>query len=128
MRLGFVIAPTSQLADSIREVQPRWSVNALALAALPELLELTDLPRWSEDIRALRAQFMSHLVELGFVVHDTHVNWLLVHREGLREALAPHRVLVRDCTSFGLDGIARVALPHPAQMEDVLRAFEIVRP
>ena len=128
LRLGFVIAPTPEQADSVRRLQPRWSVNSLALAALPELLELTDLPKWRESIRTLRIEFMSRLIELGFVVHDTDSNWLLVHRAGLREALASHLVLVRDCTSFGLDGVARVALPKPEQMEEVLRAFEIVGP
>jgi threonine-phosphate decarboxylase len=128
LRLGFVIAPTAEQANSIRNLQPRWSVNALALAAIPELLELTDLPKWGDSIRTLRAEFILRLVELGFVTQDTHANWLLVHREGLREALAPHLVLVRDCTSFGLDGVARVALPVPEQMDGVLRAFEIVGP
>jgi histidinol-phosphate/aromatic aminotransferase/cobyric acid decarboxylase-like protein len=128
LRLGFVIAPTAERADAVRNLQPRWSVNALALAALPELLELTDLPRWNDSIRTLRAEFMSRLVELGFAIQDTQANWLLVHREGLREALAPNFVLVRDCTSFGLDGVARVALPDPEQMDEVLRAFEVVGP
>jgi histidinol-phosphate/aromatic aminotransferase/cobyric acid decarboxylase-like protein len=128
LRLGFVIAPTAERADAVRNLQPRWSVNALALAALPELLELTDLPRWNDSIRTLRAEFMSRLVELGFAIQDTQANWLLVHREGLREALAPNLVLVRDCTSFGLDGVARVALPDPEQMDEVLRAFEVVGP
>lgn len=128
LRLGFVIAPTPEQADSIRNLQPRWSVNALALAVLPELLELTDLPRWNQSIRTLRVEFMSRLVELGFVVQDTHVNWLLVHRAELREALAAHLILVRDCTSFGLEGVARVALPSPEQMERVLQAFETVGP
>jgi histidinol-phosphate/aromatic aminotransferase/cobyric acid decarboxylase-like protein len=128
LRLGFVIAPTPEQAESVRRLQPRWSVNALSLAALPELLELTNLPKWSESIRTLRVEFMTRLIELGFVVHDTDSNWLLVHRAGLREALASHLLLVRDCTSFGLEGVARVALPNPEQMEQVLRAFEIVGP
>jgi len=128
LRLGFVIAPTPEEANSIRNLQPRWSVNSLALAVLPALLEITDLPSWSESIRTLRVEFMARLVELGFVVQDTHVNWLLVHRTALREVLAPHLVLVRDCTSFGLEDVARVALPDPEQMEQVLRSFEIVGP
>lgn len=128
LRLGYVIAPTQDLADSVRNVQPIWSVNALALSALPELLALSDLTKWHEFIRTLRIEFMARLVERGFAVQGTQSNWLVVERPGLRQALAPHMVLVRDCTSFGLDGLARVALPDPARMDDVLRAFEIAGP
>ncbi len=128
LRLGYVIAPTPEQAESIRRVQPRWSVNALALAALPDLLELTDIAKWSESIRTLRAEFMNRLSVLGFEVRDTTTNWLIVQRPGLREALVPHHVLVRDCASFGLEGVARVALPHPDQLDEVVKAFEMVGP
>ena len=43
--------------------------------------------------------------------------WVLVEEPGLRERLAPHGVLVRDCTSFGLAGTARVAVPDEAGLE-----------
>lgn len=128
LRLGYAIAPSPEAADTIRRLQPRWSVNALALAALPELLGATDLPGWSRQIRTLRTEFGSHLTRLGFEVHDTDANWLLIRRPGLREALAPHLVLVRDCASFGLDGTARVALPDPDQLDRVVRIFERVDP
>ncbi len=61
-------------------------------------------------------------------VDDTDTNWLLVRRPGLRDALAPHLVLVRDCASFGLPDVARVALPHPDDLERVVDAFERVGP
>ena len=51
--------------------------------------------------------------ELGFTVRTTAANWVLVDRPGLRGALVPHRVVVRDCASFGLPGVHRVALPRP---------------
>lgn len=123
LRLGYALAPTAEEADAIRRCQPRWSVNALALAALPELLALTDLPVWSESIRTLRVAFADRLTALGFEVLHTDVNWVLVRHDGLREALAGFRVLVRDCTSFGLPGLARVALPHPDQIDHVVDAF-----
>lgn len=128
LRLGYVIAPSPDAAETVRSLQPRWAVNALALAALPELLTATDLAGWSTAITALRLEVMVRLSTLGFRVDDTDANWVLVHHPGLREALAHHLVLVRDCASFGLDGIFRVALPHPDQVDAVMRVFDRVAP
>ncbi len=44
LRLGYVLAPDAPFADRIRDRQPRWAVNGLAVALVPELLERTDLP------------------------------------------------------------------------------------
>lgn len=56
---------------------------------------------------------------------DTDVNWVLINdAPQLRSALAPLGVLVRDCTSFGLANMARVALPRPHQFSRVVAAFE----
>ncbi len=128
LRIGHAIAPTVEKANQLRQSQPRWSVNALALAALPRLLELTDLPRWAREVASVRASFVEQLRALGFRVIDTEANWVLVQRAGLREALAPEGVVVRDATSFGFAGLARVAVPHPNQFESVLAAFGRVGP
>ena len=52
------------------------------------------------------------LVQHGLTPLPSDANWLLVRGEThLRALLAPHGVLVRDCTSFGLPGTARIAVP-----------------
>jgi histidinol-phosphate/aromatic aminotransferase/cobyric acid decarboxylase-like protein len=128
LRLGYVIAPDDAAAQQIRDRQPRWAVNALALAALPGLLDATDLPAWAAAISDLRNNFTERLRQHGFDVDTTDSNWVLIRRPGLRDALAPHLVLVRDCASFGLDGVARVALPHPDQLDQVTEIFARVGP
>ena len=126
LRLGYVIAPTSETARAIRHRQPQWAVNGLALAALPELLALTDLSVWTTQIRALRCHFTASLESLGFVVRGTDVNWLLVDHLDLRTPLARRGVLVRDCASFGMPGVHRVALPKPENLDQVLDAFATI--
>lgn len=126
LRLGYVIAPTIADAEAIRHRQPRWSVNGLALAVLPELLAATDLPSWSAQINSLRQRFATALRGVGFHVTDTDSNWILVHHANLRAALAGHGMLVRDCSTFGLAGVHRVALPSPQQFDRVLDAFASV--
>lgn len=127
LRLGFVIAPTTDAAQAIRDRQPRWAVNGLALALLPELLAATDLPGWAAQIAVLGRQFARDLSDLGFAATTTAVNWVLVDRPDLRADLAPHGVLVRDCAGFGLPGLHRVALPDLARYDTVLQAFAAVR-
>lgn len=123
LRLGYVIAPDDAAAQEVRDRQPRWAVNALALAALPELIAASDLTGWSTSIAELRTDFATRLRQLGFDVETSDCNWVLIRRPGLREALAPHLVLVRDCASFGLDGVARVALPDLDQLDHVIDVF-----
>lgn len=126
LRLGYLIAPTADGARAIRDRQPRWAVNGLAIAALAELIAATDLPRWADQITALRNRFELALTSLGFRVTATDTNWLLVDRHDLRTDLAPLGVLVRDCASFGMPGIHRVALPTPSQLDTVVQAFSAI--
>ncbi len=48
---------------------------------------------------------------------------MLVDRGGLREALAPQGVVVRDCASFGLPDVTRVAVPSAEGLERLAAAL-----
>ena len=126
LRLGYVIAPSAEAAATVAADQPRWSVNGLALAVVSDLLAQTDLPGWAAAVARRRTQFVEGLRALGFVVHDTDANWVLVEQPALRDALLTHLVVVRDCTSFGLPGLVRVAIPRPADFDSVMTAFAAV--
>lgn len=129
LRIGYAIAPDVDSAELLRRTQPRWSVNGLALAVVAPLLDLTDLVGWAAGVAALRARFAAALRSIGHTVIDTDVNWVLIdHAAQLRSALVPHGVLVRDCSSFGLPDVARVALPRPDEFDRVMAAFQQVRP
>jgi threonine-phosphate decarboxylase len=121
-----VIAPDVASAQRIREAQPRWSVNGLALALVAPLLDRTDLGAWQRGIAALRSSLGGALRAHDFDVTCTSANWLLVDRRGLRSDLAPFGVAVRDCASFGMPGVHRVALPRPEQLDRVIAAFAAV--
>jgi len=52
------------------------------------------------------------LVQHGLVPRPSAANFVLVEAApGLRAALAPHGVVVRDCSTFGLPDSARIAVP-----------------
>ena len=106
--------------------QPEWAVNALALAALPDLLERVDLEVWALQIQTLRAGLVDVLSRHGFAPLASDANWVLVDALGLREQLAPLGVVVRDCANFGMPGMMRIAVPGASGLErldEALRAM-----
>jgi len=125
LRLGYVLAPDGGIVDRLRRRQPMWSVNALAAAALPELLEGADLAGWAAAVARLRADLTGILAVYGLDPLPSDANWVMCARAGgLRERLAPQGVLVRDCTGFGLAGHARVAVPDLAGIERLATALQ----
>jgi histidinol-phosphate/aromatic aminotransferase/cobyric acid decarboxylase-like protein len=128
LRLGYVIAPDATEAERICAQQPYWSVNGLALALLPALLEQTDLAGWCRAVADSREAFAAALESLGYTVQRTAAPWLLVERAaGLRDRLAPLGVVVRDCTSYGWPGVVRVGLPRRPDAERAVAAFAAAR-
>ncbi len=121
LRLGYVIADD---VESLTRRQPQWSVNSLALAVLPELLELCDLRSWRIAIETNRAAMAQLFEQRGFVVTQADAPWILVKAPGLREQLAPHGVVVRDCSNFGMDGTMRVGLTAESGLERVSIALD----
>ena len=122
LRLGYVLADPDLVARC-RARQPAWSVGGLAAAALPELLEAADLPGWCAGVAQLRGALTDLLASHGLPVRPSDANWVLVDRGGLREALAPHGVVVRDCASFGLPGVTRIAVPSEEGLERLAAAL-----
>ena len=120
LRIGYVLA-----AEPRRWRQPAWSVNGLAAAALPDLLEAVDLPAWAAGVAGLRDRLVGVLRGAGLDPEPSDANFVLARAPGLRDRLAPHGVLVRDCASFGLPHHVRIAVPDDAglsRLEEVLCA------
>lgn len=125
LRLGYVLAPDPALVDQLAGRQPAWSVNGLALAALPTLLARTDLVAWRDRIADLREDLVTLLADHGLEAEASDAPYLLVpEAAGVREHLAGHGIAVRDTASFGLvDGI-RVAVPDDAGRRRLAAALE----
>jgi histidinol-phosphate/aromatic aminotransferase/cobyric acid decarboxylase-like protein len=127
LRLGYVLAPDTHLAERLRRRQPRWAVNGIAATLLPELLERADLPTWSRGIADLRAQLVDVLHAHGMQPRPSDAPFVLVDRaSGLRDRLAPLGIVVRDCTSFGLPDCARIAVPDPDGLARLNSALDAV--
>jgi histidinol-phosphate/aromatic aminotransferase/cobyric acid decarboxylase-like protein len=129
LRAGYLLADP-RLVERCRARQPAWSVGSLASTALPELLAAVDLPVWRDGVASLRGRLGDVLATHGLRARPSDANWVLVEAPGLREALAPHGVVVRDCTSFGLAGVVRIAVPDEdgiLRLDRALSAADIRR-
>jgi histidinol-phosphate/aromatic aminotransferase/cobyric acid decarboxylase-like protein len=126
LRVGYVVAPDRTLASRLRHRQAQWSVNGLATSLLPELVEHSDLGAWTGATRALKETLVGELAKRGLDVTTADAPWVLVHRVGLRTALARHAVLVRDCATFGWPDTFRVATPRADDLPRLLEAVDRV--
>jgi histidinol-phosphate/aromatic aminotransferase/cobyric acid decarboxylase-like protein len=127
LRLGYVLAPVGNVdvVGRLASRQPRWSVNALALAVLPDLLARSDLPGWATSIARARQELTDLVSAHGLRPRPSAANFILVDgARGFRERLAARGVLVRDCTSFGLPDAVRIAVPAPAGLRRLSVALE----
>jgi histidinol-phosphate/aromatic aminotransferase/cobyric acid decarboxylase-like protein len=124
LRLGFAIAPDARAAAALRRHRPVWAVGTLACAVLPELLAASDPPGWTARIARARAELVAVLARHGLDALESDAPWVLVRgATGLRGALARQAVVVRDCTSFGLPGHVRIAVPAAAGLDRLERAL-----
>jgi histidinol-phosphate/aromatic aminotransferase/cobyric acid decarboxylase-like protein len=129
LRLGFAIAPDAHGAARLRSARPAWAVDGLACAVLPDLLARADPAGWTRAIAAARRELVAVLEARGWQPLPSEAPWVLVPAAaGLRDALARHGVVVRDCTSFGLADHVRVAVPDGAGLARLDRALGCLVP
>jgi len=129
LRVGYVLAPDEELVDRLAARQPRWAVNGLACAALPELLGALDLPAAAARSAALRDDLVAVLSSRGWCVQARDAPWVLIDGAGdLRASLARSGVLVRDCASFGMPGTVRIAVPDERGLERLGGSLAALQP
>ena len=123
LRVGYVHADPGVIAR-LAGRQPRWALNGLAAALVPELLARADLPVWAAANTRRRAALETAIPD----TEPSDANFVLVRVEegaaAARARLARQGVLVRDCTSFGLSHHIRVAVPDEAGLARLVDAWE----
>ena len=85
--MDYAAAPDDRLVSRLGARQPAWSVNGLALAALPDLLAAADLPAWCAAVAGLRRDLVDLLAGHGLVARAADANWVLVESARLRTRL-----------------------------------------
>ena len=112
LRLGYGVAKEEIIA-SLRRICPPWNVNALAqkagIIAIAEEEYLEQCQAW---LRKAKNYLMTELSGLGLPPLPSEANFFLVEvgdASWFRRELLKRRMLVRDCTSFGLPHYIRIA-------------------
>ncbi len=125
LRIGYILCSTAAMRARLEHRRPRWSVNGLVCAALPELLDTVDLVHTARAVAAGRVDLAEVLSAHGLAVVPSVAPWLLVTGDAdLRTRLARQAVVVRDCTSFAMPGTFRIAVPDAhglGRLDEALR-------
>lgn len=126
LRLGYAVGEP-RMIEAMKKFRPAWNVNALAQAAGLAALQsdgyiqetLAKLRRGKEDL-------VIKLQELNFQPIPSFTNYFLlpvVNGTQFRKTLLQKGILVRDCTSFGLQTHVRIATRKPEENERLLDAL-----
>ncbi len=128
LRVGYLIA-APEIVARVEAARPPWTTSALAQAAtVAALADRAFVDASRERLLADRARLEGSLRALGLAPLPSSTLYVLVPVEGAtalrHRMLARHRVLVRDCSSFGLPHFIRIcARPE----RDEARLIEALR-
>lgn len=75
MGFGYAIAPDAEAVAALAAVQPRWSVNWLALAVIEALIPRIDLAAWADAVTRGREELPAAFGSRGLDVIDTDACW-----------------------------------------------------
>ncbi|HEY9204776.1 MAG TPA: threonine-phosphate decarboxylase CobD [Candidatus Methanoperedens sp.] len=132
LRIGFLVA-SSDFAGILNNIRIPWNLNSIAHSAGIRLLRNNQkyLERSLESIRKEREWLASHLGAIrGFKLYPSDVNFILVDAGDfsmssteLAERMLRQGIIIRDCTSFGLEKHIRVAVRKRNENQRLIRAF-----
>jgi len=131
LRIGILAGAPRQMA-MVRRVASPYSVNAAALAVLPEALQDQEyVGNYVAEVRGNRERLQRELCDLGLHYWPSHANFVLVrigsaHAEFVR-ALRDRGILVRDRSSDpGCDGCVRVTVGTDEHTRTLINALREV--
>ena len=112
LRLGYAVA-CREIIDGLRPAAPPWNVNAAAQQAGTYVLEKDDCLK--ESLRKTgeaKDYLVKAISQLGLETLPSDAHYFLVKAGDaatLRRSLLERGILVRDCSSFGLEEYVRVS-------------------
>ncbi len=131
LRIGILAGPREQM-PMVRRVSSPYSVNAVALLALPAALADGEyVTSYVAQVKAGRARLERELTQTGIRWWPSEANFVLMrigerHREFVA-AMRQRGILVRDRSAdLGCDGCVRITLGTTEQTERLLAALREV--
>ena len=131
VRAGYVIT-TPKRAALIERQRPAWSTSALAQAVAVEAPQLDAFVSECRDkLLTDRQELARQLSTLGIDAVPSRTCFLMAPVNDATQVrttlLIDHRILVRDCTSFGLPGYLRLGARPAADRARLMEALREVR-
>jgi len=130
LRLGYAAAREEIIAN-LRRICPPWNVNALAQkAGISAIANKEYLRRCQVELKEAKDYLVVELSRLGFSPVPSEANFFLVEvgdAAEFRHKLLRRKILVRDCTSFGLPGYVRIAPRTLPECQRLVTAIEEIR-
>ena len=126
LRLGYLLADPP-VVRATRQLQPAWSVNALAQSAgLAALDDERHIVAARKTISEAKQYLYRELGRLGVPFISSAANFMLVRVGdacGVRSALMARGLAVRDCTSFGMPEWIRISVRRSEECRRLVRAL-----
>ena len=135
LRIGFAVA-SNNFAKLLNNIRLTWNLNSVAVSASEKLLINNSgyLNRSLELINKERKWLDSRLNSIrGFKTYPSNANFILVdikefmiNSSDLTERMLRNGIIIRDCTSFGLENHIRVAVRKRNENKKLIKAFSKV--
>lgn len=129
LRLGYAVG-TPEIIQRVGAQLPSWNVNGLVQAAgCVALADRDHLRSTLNEIAEERQKFFQALNQLGcrVVPSSTHFCLVEVGDAGrIRQDLLMRKIVVRDCSSFGLPRFIRVATRSASDWRYLIQALQEV--
>ena len=130
LRLGYGVAKQEMIA-TLRRICPPWNVNVVAQkAGITAIAEEGFLKRCQIELREAKKYLVAQLSRLGLSPLPSEANFFLVevgNAAEFRRELLERRMLVRDCSSFGLPQYIRVAPRTLSECRKLVAAIKQIR-
>jgi len=130
LRLGYAVGHP-EIIEAIRRVRPAWNVNSLAQVAGIAVLESgTWLADTVKQLHEDKNHLIAGLQNLGYAPLNSETHYFLLNvgdAKLFRSQLLKYKIMVRDCTSFGLPEYVRIATRTPEDNAKLLSAITEVQ-
>jgi len=130
LRLGYGVAG-KDIIDSLKRIRPPWNVNAVAQqAGIIALKDQGYLKLCQVKIKEAKDYLIAELSHLGLPPLPSEASFFLIKVDNsaeFRRRLLEHKILVRDCTSFGLPGYIRLAPRTLPECHQLVEATKKIR-
>ena len=127
LRVGYGVA-NEQIIDALQRVCPPWNVNVVAQHAAVLVLQHNGHIDKSRETAHKNKEFLiTELSAMGFKCMPSAANFFLINvgdASQFKKKLLAKKILVRDCTSFGLPALVRIA---PRGIAECKRLIEAIR-